>query len=757
MQNNNFEEQTIRTVINEIVAIGILGMVIVLAISLFSFSPCDSNWLTTTGERSVSNVFGKIGASLSHALYFSFGFFAWGWVILFGLIGVGKLRGGLQKEYLSRVEQKYDLTFAKSLWFQLATGAITIFCLSALAAMHVKTMPDYLPNESGGVVGLFVAKVSIAMFNELGATALLYFLAITSAMLYSAMSFSKLTYFVGHHLIRLYTILLQRYQKQTIPNDYPETQTFREPFTYVEPEPAPIPNTEQSHPQSINQPATPQAQSIPIQKTLVLEKSFMATDQEKPKFLVPPITLIHGGDNIKVQQNQVMLEKFSRLVEMKLKEFGVEATVVALKSGPVITLFELDLGAGIKASKITGLERDLARSLSVSSIRVLEVIPGKSVIGLEVPNPTRQSVYLSELLASECYQNSNALLPLALGKDISGNPVVSDLAEMPHLLVAGTTGSGKSVGINGMLLSMLFKRSSSELRLILVDPKRIELGMYDGIPHLLTPVITDTGQVLSALRWCVMEMESRYKKMELYKVKSIKSYNSKLKESPLENSSDEEPLPYIVLVIDEFADMMHQVGKKAESYIVSLAQKARACGIHLILATQRPTVDVITGLIKSNIPSRIAFQVSSKLDSRTILEQGGAEQLLGKGDMLFMRSANLIPERIHGPYVSENDVEAVVGYLRELTGGAMSYEVVLPSTEEGGDQQPSGSTENFGEAHYQEALEIVKTTKRVSVSYLQRRLRLGYNHAARLIDIMEKQGLVTPLSSNGKREYIGPE
>ena len=775
----------------ELVGVMLLFLGLVIALSLGSFSPCDSNWLTSSGERSVGNIFGKFGASLSHALYFLFGYLAWGWVAVITFVGVSKIRSAINPRYVKATEDQFHLSHGKAILLRACFGLFIILGASALAAMHVATNPDFLPNSSGGIVGLWLATSSASLLSSFGATTLFYLIILTSLFLALSISVVKTCNVVGSLTITYCQAAFARissriasknqlleppdaaapsinppskpkapfeYIKASSPAPSPPSDSPPEPMEPPEP-PEPLEPLEPPEPPPPLQPPPPPPQEpVPIQTTLVTNEPFMTTDSKNPRELIPPLSLL---DPVPVQQtvvDEVMLQQLARLLEQKLKEFGVQARVVSLQTGPVITLFELELGAGVKVSKISGLERDLARSLSVLSVRVLEVIPGKSVIGLEVPNPVRQNVYFTEMLTSDAYSKSKAILPLALGKDIGGTPIIADLASMPHLLVAGTTGAGKSVGINGMLLSLLYRRCANELRLILVDPKRIELGMYDGIPHLLTPVITDTQQVLSALRWCVNEMESRYKAMEQLKVKSVDRYNQKLlmNDAPPDGEPPE-PFPYIVLVIDEFADMMQQVGKKAEQHIVSLAQKARACGIHLILATQRPTVDVITGLIKSNIPARIAFQVSSRIDSRTILEQNGAEQLLGKGDLLYMRSAATMTERIHGPYVSEPEVEAVIGYLKQLNAESLNYEVDLSSVAPESDEPTTEpGDESVNEKHYAAALAIVKETRRVSVSYLQRRMRLGYNHAARLVDIMEKRGLVTPLSANGKREYIGP-
>ncbi|MBU2040365.1 MAG: DNA translocase FtsK, partial [Gammaproteobacteria bacterium] len=463
------------------------------------------------------------------------------------------------------------------------------------------------------------------------------------------------------------------------------------------------------------------------------------------------------------------LQEMSKLLVQKLADFGVKIEVTAVAPGPVITRFEIQPAPGVKASKISNLARDLARSMAMISVRVVEVIPGKSVMGIEVPNEDRAVVSLSEVLSSEEYDRSKSPLTLALGHDIGGNPIITDLAKMPHLLVAGTTGSGKSVGVNAMLLSLLFKSTPDELRLILVDPKMLELSVYEGIPHLLTPVITDMKEAANGLRWSVAEMERRYMLMAAMGVRNLAGYNKKVRDAieagqpltdplwQIDKSFETtppalEPLPYIVIVIDEFADMMMMVGKKVEELIARIAQKARAAGIHMILATQRPSVDVITGLIKANVPTRIAFQVSSKIDSRTILDQGGAEQLLGHGDMLYMPPGNALPERVHGAFVDDDEVHRVVAEWK-LRGEPNYIEEITSSDEDGGG---AFSLEGGDEKDdlYDQAVAFVTESGKCSISSVQRKLRIGYNRAARLVETMEAAGVVSSPAHNGSREVL---
>ena len=457
-----------------------------------------------------------------------------------------------------------------------------------------------------------------------------------------------------------------------------------------------------------------------------------------------------------VQHHSNQLNNQSREIERHLSDFGIRCTVVAIRPGPIVTRFELALEAGTKASRITTIARDLARSLSVSSVRVVEVIPGKSVVGIELPNPKREIVRLKEILDSQSYQQAKSILSVGLGKDIAGHSVIVDLSKMPHLLVAGTTGSGKSVGLNTMILSLICRAKPEELRMIMIDPKMLELAVYDDIPHLLTPVVTNMNDAGNALRWCVMEMERRYQLMAKSGVRNIANYNAKVKSQQqqmnLLDENAEKPLPYIVVIADEFADLMMVVGKKVEQLIARIAQKARAAGIHLILATQRPSVDVITGLIKANIPTRISFQVSSKIDSRTIIDQGGAEQLLGNGDMLYLPPGTSIPIRVHGAFVDDDEVHRVVSHIKAQQ--PVEYIDGITSVDEVDDQGGDGDKGGEKDPLYDQAVQIVLESKKTSISYLQRRLRVGYNRAALLIESMEQAGLLSKADGNSPREIL---
>jgi S-DNA-T family DNA segregation ATPase FtsK/SpoIIIE len=538
-----------------------------------------------------------------------------------------------------------------------------------------------------------------------------------------------------------------------------------------------------------DEPATPVAEPTPskapsnsgvyvsddVKANLEAQAAAKAAADSAPVEPMPSFDLLQRADKIKNPITPEELDMVSRLLEEKLKDFNIDAQVVGVYPGPVITRFEMDLAPGVKVSKITGLSKDLARAMSAISVRVVEVIPGKSVIGLELPNKKRDMVRLSEVISCDAFQSAESDLTMVLGADISGQPVIVDLAKMPHLLVAGTTGSGKSVGVNVMILSLLYKSTPEDVRMIMIDPKMLELSVYEGIPHLLAEVVTDMKEAANALRWCVGEMERRYRLMSALGVRNLKGFNHKVQqaiaqgqpikdplwkseESMLTEAPDLEKLPAIVVVVDEFADMMMIVGKKVEELIARIAQKARAAGIHLVLATQRPSVDVITGLIKANIPTRIAFQVSSKIDSRTILDQQGAETLLGMGDMLYLPPGTGVPTRVHGAFVDDPEVHAVVAdwksrgapqYIDEILNGDTTAEVLLPG------EQPEGGDQEF-DVFYDEAVSFVTESRRASVSSVQRKFRIGYNRAARLVEQMEQSGVVTPPGHNGNREVLAP-
>ncbi len=658
--------------------------------------------------------------------------------------------------------------------------ALVMMTATALAEIHHGGEFSNLPNGVGGILGSAVGGAAASAFSYVGSTLILLAIFLFGVTVFTDLSWLKLMDKTGHTSLRLFNYCRARviaFQAQRKEQELSDAATEVRKKSVEKKARILVDRKEPV----INTPVAVKVTSARVEK-----------EKQEPLFKepysgeLPPIGLLDRSEGKSDKgYSKESLEAMSRLLELKLQDFGISVEVVEVLPGPVITRFEVQPAPGIKVSRITNLAKDLARSLAVVSVRVVEVIPGKSVIGIEIPNEYREMVHLGDVLASPEYDEARSPISLALGHDISGQPVIADLGKMPHLLVAGTTGSGKSVGINVMLLSLLFKSSPEDVRLILVDPKMLELAVYDDIPHLLTPVITDMKDAASGLRWCVGEMERRYKLMAALGVRNLAGYNRKVLEAaeageplvdphwqpdPLtlvdgEYQAGTAPelgkLPNIVVVIDEFADMMMIVGKKVEQLIARIAQKARAAGIHLILATQRPSVDVITGLIKANIPTRMAFQVSSKIDSRTILDQGGAEQLLGHGDMLYLPAGSGVPIRVHGAFVDDHEVHKVVADLKER--GAPDYlEEITDEQATAGIPVPGFSSDGAGEedpeadALYDEAVNYVIESRRASISSVQRKLRVGYNRAARLIETMEAAGVVSEMGTNGSREVLVP-
>jgi S-DNA-T family DNA segregation ATPase FtsK/SpoIIIE len=651
-----------------------------------------------------------------------------------------------------------------------------------LANIQYEDIANTYPEGMGGILGEYVGVAIISMFSHTGSTLLLLALFLFGLTVFADISWIKLIDYLGMSTIVIGGKARNYYSQRSIQLKEAKKAKAAVSERLVRVESAA--KRKETKVPPVIQPVTQSKRPSP---RVLREKQQKLFDDSELVGSLPQINLLDPPDKSGATGYSAdSLEHLSRLLELKLQDFGITAEVTEVLPGPVVTRFEIQPAPGIKVSRISGLAKDLARSMAVISVRVVEVIPGKSVVGIEIPNEKREMVRLSEVISSEAFDRSSSPLTLALGNDIAGIPTVADLARMPHLLVAGTTGSGKSVGINAMLLSLLLKASPDEVKLILIDPKMLELSIYDDIPHLLTPVITDMKDAASGLRWCVGEMERRYKLMAALGVRNIAGYNRKIEDAikagnpivdPLWTfdpstvgwDETEEPpeapmleaLPYIVVVIDEFADMMMIVGKKVEQLIARIAQKARAAGIHLILATQRPSVDVITGLIKANVPTRIAFQVSSKIDSRTILDQGGAEQLLGHGDMLYLPPGTSVPERIHGAFVDDHEVHKVVAdwkrrgtpsYLSDITDETSVSSIAVPgfdTTDENGDDAESDPL-------YDEAVAFVLESGKASISSVQRKLRVGYNRAARLIEQMEASGVVSPMSSNGSREILAP-
>jgi S-DNA-T family DNA segregation ATPase FtsK/SpoIIIE len=748
--------------LREAAAIGLGVLALVFVVALSSFDPRDPGFSSTGIGDITHNRIGSIGAYLADLLYFLFGRPAYLLPLAIAVAAVRLGRNRAETEAVSRVN-----LVVRALGF-----ALLLTCSCALAALHWS--PGALRQSAGGVVGMAVGGGLASGLNLLGATLVLLAAWAASAAIAFGISWLRVIDGLGAAVWRGIRYLRERRQTTREVSDGRERKQAR-----MEAGEAEVKKMRARPPPRIEAPAPAAPKSERAEK----ERQVPLFDPPQAGEL-PALGLLDDPGTREPSYSAEALEAMSRLVELKLKDFGVEVEVVAVHPGPVITRFEMRPAPGVKASQISGLAKDLARALSTTSVRVVEVIPGKSVMGLEIPNEKREVVTLGEIIKSKAYDEVASPLALALGKDIGGAPMVADLARMPHLLIAGTTGSGKSVAINAMVLSLLYKSTAEHVRLIMIDPKMLELSVYEGIPHLLAPVVTDMKQAANALRWCVAEMERRYQLMSALGVRNISGYNRHVKDAiaagkPIRDpiltmraandpSIDQRqipdlgPLPFVVVIIDELADLMMIVGKKVEELIARLAQKARASGIHLILATQRPSVDVITGLIKANIPTRIAFQVSARVDSRTILDQMGAESLLGHGDMLYLPPGTAIPTRVHGAFVSDQEVHRVVDALRKSATPSYIQAVLegpsQPLVGISGEEDEAGAVDADAEQDplYDEAVNIVVRERKPSISYVQRRLKIGYNRAARLIEAMESAGLVGPLQSNGAREVLAP-
>ncbi len=721
-----------------------------LSLILYTYSRGDPGWSHSAAAVQMRNAGGLVGAYLSDLLLFLFGMSAYWWVVLCAALVLWAFR---------RIETVAD-SDRRSYAVALIGFLIVMVASCGLEFLRLYTLKAELPGAPGGMLGALVGGGLGALAGFTGATLLLMLLFAAGLSLFTGVSWLVVMERVGDGSIYFYEWVQAKWQERADRKAGAEAAVARDDVVKDNKK-----KIEAHEPVRIEPPRVEIPKSVRVER----EKQ-VPLFGDLPDSLLPPLNLLDEADGNVETVSADTLEFISRLIEKKLLDFGVSTTVLAAYPGPVVTRFEIEPAVGVKGSQIINLARDLARALSVMSIRVVETIPGKSCMGLEIPNPTRQIVRLSEIVSSQVYADMSSPLALALGKDIAGNPVVADLSRMPHLLVAGTTGSGKSVAINAMILSLVYKAPPTQVRLILVDPKMLELSVYEGIPHLLAPVVTDMRQAANALNWCVGEMERRYKLMSMLGVRNMAGFNQKVrdaikKKAPLNNplsSTPDNPVPLhemslIVVVIDELADLMMVVGKKIEELIARLAQKARASGIHLILATQRPSVDVITGLIKANIPTRIAFQVSAKVDSRTILDQMGAEALLGQGDMLFLPPGQGYTQRVHGAFVDDQEVHKVVDYLKSLAK-PQYIEEILESPEVSVDGMVEGGGDGNGESDplYDQAVAIVLKTRRPSISLVQRHLRIGYNRAARLIEQMERSGLVSPMQSNGNREVLAP-
>lgn len=794
-------EKRVRNLKQDIALLSLTALCLYVLLALLTYSPLDDGWSAIGAEHVFRNAGGPVGAYLADGMLHALGYLAY----IVPLLAAGKVLQIFKSKEIS----------TGSAWLLRFVGfCLSIFSFSALIDLSIITSEE-LPAGAGGMIGQSIAALTVSLFSIQGGGILLTLILCIGLMLFWAFSWLSFFDYVGHYLLNLSNRITKKItaikilksasddSKKTDHNtSRAEEGSIKKPLLskrnkskkatgVVKTEPLILESSpaSQGAEETKKQGIASLASKLKSEATKIVSKEVKIEPLEKRESKpseravrdlqgslfsdgnpLPSIALLDPADeNQKIGYSKPRLEELSALLEQKLADFGIKAEVVAVAPGPVITRFEIQPAPGTKASKVSGIAQDLARSMAMNSVRVVEVIPGKSVMGIEIPNENRAMVRLSSVLSAEDFDKSKSPLTMALGHDIAGNPVVTDLAKMPHLLVAGTTGSGKSVGVNAMIISLLYKSTPAEVRLIMVDPKMLELSVYEGIPHLLTPVITDMKEAANGLRWSVEEMERRYQLMAALGVRNVAGYNAKVKAAidegkpipdplwQIDQSFDTtpptlKPLPYIVVIVDEFADMMMTVGKKVEELIARIAQKARAAGIHLILATQRPSVDVITGLIKANVPTRIAFQVSSKIDSRTILDQGGAEQLLGHGDMLFQPAGTSIPIRVHGAFVDDDEVHRVVAewktkgepnYIEEITQTAEQSGISI----EGGDEKDD---------LYDQAVAFVTETRKVSISSVQRKLRIGYNRAARLVETMEAGGVVSPAAHNGSREVIAP-
>ncbi|MFP6847173.1 MAG: DNA translocase FtsK [Pseudomonas sp.] len=770
--------------------IGLGALCLYLWMALLTYDSADPGWTHTSNVEQVHNAAGRAGAWFADILFMALGYFAYLFPLLLAVKTLQVFRSRHQPWQWSGWLFSWRLI---GLVFLVLSGA-------TLAYIHFHA-DSSMPASAGGALGESLGQLAINALNVQGSTLLLISFFLFGLTIFTDLSWFKVMDLTGKitlDLIELIQGLANRWwsarleRKQLVMQLREVDERVSEvsaPITLDRREQAKVKERLLEREEALNKhmservnrvapvitpPAAPKAPEP--SKRVLKEKQVNLFEDNGLAGSLPPISILDVAEKVQKKYSPEYLEAMSRLLEIKLKEFGVEVVVESVHPGPVITRFEIQPAAGIKVSRISGLAKDLARSMAIISVRVVEVIPGKTTVGIEIPNEDRQIVRFSEVLSSPEYDEAKSPVTLALGHDIGGKPVITDLAKMPHLLVAGTTGSGKSVGVNAMILSILFKSTPEEARLIMIDPKMLELSIYEGIPHLLCPVVTDMKEAANALRWSVAEMERRYKLMSKMGVRNLAGFNRKVKDAidagepladPLykrESMEDEapllKPLPTIVVVVDEFADMMMIVGKKVEELIARIAQKARAAGIHLILATQRPSVDVITGLIKANIPTRMAFQVSSKIDSRTILDQGGAEQLLGHGDMLYMPPGTSLPIRVHGAFVSDEEVHRVVEAWKQR--GTPDYiDDILNGAEESGSGFDGSSGDGSSEGSesdplYDEAVNFVLESRRASISAVQRKLKIGYNRAARMIEAMEMAGVVTSMNTNGSREVIAP-
>ncbi|MEI6145447.1 MAG: DNA translocase FtsK 4TM domain-containing protein [Methylococcales bacterium] len=753
------EKKTIRG-LREIGILSFFTGALFLLLALFTFNPNDAAWTHSSELTTITNCCGVIGAWIADIMLSLFGLSAY----LFPLII--SWHGYLFFAKPQFNEDKLSIPLRGLGSFGLVVSS------AALSYLYIYRVSVQLPGTTGGYLGQEIGDKTLVLFGNSGATLFLIMLLLSGLTLSTNLSWLSLIDAIGR-----YALLLCRFISHGF--NISELRPSRDTVQINDEN---IPSSTNQKQAKVKKDSYKQSTSITseyiedFESEPKLNLTLAVTKYSASEGVLPSLSLLDERDTRVIGYSETELEEMSRLVEDILTDFNVTVTVVGFHPGPVITRFELQPAAGVKVSRISNLSKDLARALSVTSVRIVEIIPGKSVVGLEIPNRVREMVTLRELLVSPNFVKAKSLLTLAMGKDISGAPMVADLGKMPHALVAGTTGSGKSVAINTMILSLLYKATPEEVRLIMIDPKMLELSVYEGIPHLLTPVVTDMKEASNALRWAVAEMERRYKLMSKMGVRNLAGFNQLIDDASARGETIRDPmfqilnpfedgesfpvltkLPSIVIVIDELADMMMIVGKKVEELIARLAQKARAAGIHLILATQRPSVDVLTGLIKANVPTRISFQVSSRIDSRTILDQGGAETLLGNGDMLFLPSGTSIPIRAHGAFVDDHEVHRVVEFLKQTAPPNYLEDITRDSSESNDGYSPSGDSSNSeSDSLYDEAVQFVTETKKASISSVQRRFKVGYNRAATMIEAMEAAGVVSSAESNGSRVVLAP-
>ncbi len=746
--------------------IALAALCLYFVMILLSYNKADPGWSHANVVPKVANLGGRAGAWMADLMLFIFGFSAWWWCFCF-LRLVWKGYRQLTKKFV--LEKEDDPEHHQEPIIRWV-GFVLLFIGSVgLEYLRMYTLHVSLPRAPGGVLGQLIGHAASVAFGFTGATMLLLLLFGLGFSLFFHVSWMAVAERIGGAIESVFDWFRTRYDDRQDRRQGEVAAVKRDEVVVIE-----RAKHVEKHVAAPTIKIEPQIVTVVKSERVEKEKQAVLFRDLPGDSTLPPLSLLDEPAAVQETVSVETLEFTSRLIEKKLSDFGVDAKVVAAYPGPVVTRYEIEPATGVKGSQIVGLARDLARSLSLTSIRVVETIPGKNFMALELPNPKRQIVRLTEILGSKVYNDSSSSLTIALGKDIAGKPVVADLAKMPHLLVAGTTGSGKSVGINATILSLLYKSDPDDVRLILIDPKMLEMSVYEGIPHLLAPVVTDMRQAGHALNWAVNEMERRYKLMSKLGVRNLAGYNTKIAEAqkreehipnPFSLTPDSpeplEKLPTIVIIIDELADLMMVGGKKVEELIARIAQKARAAGLHLILATQRPSVDVITGLIKANIPTRIAFQVSSKIDSRTILDQMGAEALLGMGDMLYMPPGTGLPVRVHGAFVSDEEVHRVVKHLKaqgepNYIEGILEGGTLEDGSGGGADGMPAGEGGGEADALYDQAVAVVLKNRRASISLVQRHLRIGYNRAARLLEQMENSGVVSTMQSNGNRDILVP-